>query len=534
MMKLPAIRAYLTRALPGIVVAAFAIMPVFTYFKTNFSDLQWVGVTGLLLFAVTVALVLWVLAWPFTRDWRRAAILGVLLTFPFFHFQEILGWLAQWVAEYQRQTIVVYVGVLLLAVPIGWLLRKPKERTIGTILNYLAVVAVVFFAWHAVGMVRTAIENGGTSVRVVNEDLASAPRTPLTGRQPDIYYLIFDRYTGAAELRERFGFDNSAFLDALRKRGFYVPERSFANYPVTSSSLASSLNAGLLVSKGPVERSHAAKPLYPLLKQPAVPAYLQSRGYEFVHIGSWWGPTMRSEIADRNPKTAWELELFGRKTYLGDLSGVFINKTMFRDLFEKLPTSRSTLFDNHDPAFRTQVSDVTRLAAEHGGRPKFVFTHFLMPHPPYIFDADGSRGYPPGMQGGEKYIRQLRYTNTEILRMVDAILRNDMGNPPIIILQADEGEYPTRFTTDRDPSDAEVRQKTSILNAYYFPGRRYDTLYEDITPVNTFRAVLNEFFGTDLAREPDRTYTLGGRYNFLDFVDVTERVRRNPPEARQE
>lgn len=520
----------LASCLPFSMVAAFAIMPVYTYFKTNLTDLQLTGAVGLLLFAIGVALIVWGIGRLLTRDWRRGAILGVLLTFPFFHFREIFDWVARDVTTFHPRA-VVYVTVLILAVLIGLGLRKLKDRTVGTALNYLAVVTVIFFVWQTIGMVQLAVKNSGTSVRAVNEDLVSAPRPPLKGTSlkeaPDIYYLIFDRYTGSVGLTESYRFDNSAFLDQIRKRGFYVPKASFANYPVTASSLSSSLNAGLLVAKGPVERARAAKPLYKLLKQPAVPAYLQDRGYEFVQIGSWWGPTMRSQIADRNPKTAWELELFGQKAYLGDLTGVFMNKTAFRDLFEKIPTSRSTLYDNHGPAFQTQVTDTKRLAAERGAKPKFVFTHFLMPHPPYIYNSDGGRTFPKGLTGHQRYLRQLEYTNTRILEMIDAI-RRDSANPPIIILQADEGEYPVHFTIDRKASDVEVREKTNVLNAYYFPNRKYGALYDTITPVNTFRVVLNEFFGTDLARQSDRTHTLGGRYNFLDFVDVTDRVRRKP------
>lgn len=517
-------KARIAPYLPALVVAAFAIMPVFTYFKTNLKDLQLTGVAGLLLFAVAVAAVLWGIGWLAARDWRRGAIVGALLTFPFFHFHETVQWVARSVTE-TRPRLLVYVTVLVLAALIGWGLRKLRDRTIGTVLSYLAVVAVVFFAWNSVGMVQEAVKNAGTGVRAVNDDLAEAPRTPLTDPQPDIYYLVFDRYTGSVGLSETYGFDNTAFLDALRKRGFYVPKQSFANYPVTSSSLSSSLNAGLLESTGPVGRAETAKPLYALLKEPAVPAYLQDRGYEFIQMGSWWGPTMRSPQADRNPKTAWGLELFGQKAYLGDLSGVLMNKTAFRNLFMKLPTASSTLYDNHGPSFQTQVRETKRLAAEREGQPKFVFTHFLMPHPPYIYDRDADRLFPPGLNGYQRYIRQLEYTNGRILEMVD-VIRRDSAVPPIIVLQADEGEYAGTFTPDG--SDAQLRQKTNVLNAYYFPDREYGALYDTITPVNTFRIILNQFFGTDLTRQPDRTHMLGGRYNFLDFVDVTERIRRRP------
>ncbi|HEY8108966.1 MAG TPA: sulfatase-like hydrolase/transferase [Patescibacteria group bacterium] len=521
----PVWKARLSKFLPGIVVAAFAIMPVFGYLKTNFTDLQPGGTLGLLLFAVLVGAVLWGIGWLATRDWRRGAVVGVLLTFPFFHYKELLDWFVASVTQSRPRTVIL-VGVLILAALIGWGLRKLSDKTIRTVLSYLGVVAVIFFAWNGVGMIQESFKNAGTSVRAVNDDLTASPRTAAPKDSPDIYYLVFDRYTGSIGLSESYDFDNGKFLTQLQRRGFYVPKRSFANYPVTASSVSSSLNGGPLATKGPVDRAETAKPLYKLLQRPAVPAYLQDRGYEFVQLGSWWGPTMRSQQADRNPLTAWMVEVFGIQTHFGDLSGVFINKTAFPDLFTKLPSARTTLYDNHGPAFQSQVTQTEDLAAERGGKPKFVFTHFLMPHPPYIYDRDGDRLFPRGLSGWHRYLRQLEYTNDRILEMVDTIRKRDPH--AIVILQADEGEYPKRFAKDAKPSDAQIRQKTNVLNAYYFPGEDYDALYDSITPVNTFRIVLNQFFGTDLAKQPDVTHTLGGRRNYLDFVDVTDIVRAEP------
>ena len=45
-----------------------------------------------------------------------------------------------------------------------------------------------------------------------------------------------------------------------------------------------------------------------------------------------------------------------------------------------------------------------------------------------------------------------------------------------------------------------------ILNAYYFPRRDYDNLYEGITPVNTFRVVFDTYFGQSFDILKDRYY----------------------------
>ena len=66
-----------------------------------------------------------------------------------------------------------------------------------------------------------------------------------------------------------------------------------------------------------------------------------------------------------------------------------------------------------------------------------------------------------------------------------------------------------------------------VLNAFYFPDRNYRGLDDAITPVNSFRVVLDRYFGAHLARLPDRSFfsTLSRPFRFLD---VTERVRSAP------
>ncbi len=51
------------------------------------------------------------------------------------------------------------------------------------------------------------------------------------------------------------GGDNRLFLDALRKLGFYVADRSASNYPRTVMTIASMLNMAYLDEKllGPVK-----------------------------------------------------------------------------------------------------------------------------------------------------------------------------------------------------------------------------------------------------------------------------------------
>jgi hypothetical protein len=137
-----------------------------------------------------------------------------------------------------------------------------------------------------------------------------------------------------------------------------------------------------------------------------------------------------------------------------------------------------------------------RLPIEEGDL--FVFAHFVIPHPPYRFGPNGEwlDGRPENLQTA--YIGQVVFINREILQVIDTILAKS-ETPPIIIIQGDHGPPPQLA-----PSSA---HKMPILNAYYLPGVDADkVLYSAISPVNTFRVILNSYFEQDLPLLEDISY----------------------------
>src|SRR5690606_20516760 len=90
--------------------------------------------------------------------------------------------------------------------------------------------------------------------------------------------------------------------------------------------------------------------------------------------------------------------------------------------------------------------------------------------------------------------------------------------PPVIIIQGDHG--PGGRLKWKSPGDSCYAERTSILNAYYLPDGADALLFPNITPVNSFRVVLNAYFGADLEMLPGKSYFTsplpGGA-----FIDIT-------------
>ena len=116
------------------------------------------------------------------------------------------------------------------------------------------------------------------------------------------------------------------------------------------------------------------------------------------------------------------------------------------------------------------------------------------------------------------YRNQLTYINRRLQTTIDEILDNSSDNPPVIILQADHGPG---FGLDWDSMPASnLKERFSIFNAYYLPRLDRDPIYDEITPVNTFRVLLNQYFGADLPLLPARSYFSPIDRPF-DFSEVT-------------
>ena len=77
------------------------------------------------------------------------------------------------------------------------------------------------------------------------------------------------------------------------------------------------------------------------------------------------------------------------------------------------------------------------------------------------------------------YRDQAAFITRRIEETIDRILA-ESPEPPIIILQSDHG---SELNLDMyDVQHTDLHERMSILNAYYFPGGRYEGLYEGITP----------------------------------------------------
>ncbi len=419
--------------------------------------------------------------------------------------------------------------VALAAAAVLTLVARRFSRFLGPVHVVLIGIAAVLlatpawkaaaFAWHS-GNAQAAYD----ADRAASEmpQIAAAGSTGDGARPPDIYHFIFDRYASAEILERHFGIEER-IGDFLGARGFYVVPDSHSNYLKTGHSLASTFYMDYLEALADDSRVTADNwhPIFRMLDDTRVVRFLRARGYDFIQFGSWWVGTFASPTADAN----WPMGF-------SEFNMHYLRRTMVLPVFQLLPRTPFTMrldWDNGQcQRVARQVERIKAIGAEDRDRPVYVFAHILVPHGPEVFTTDGrcltnaeyrARGERQG------YIDQIAYANV-IIEDIVTTLQDDDRPQPVILIQADEGPFPKRdYSVEwQDAPAEELRIKTGILNALYIPGEDYRLLRDDMTPVNSYRAVFDTVFGTDLGQLPDRIYTFPNDRRIYEFQDVTERV----------
>ncbi|MFA6511990.1 MAG: sulfatase-like hydrolase/transferase [Patescibacteria group bacterium] len=488
-------------------VFLFALYPVLFLYVENITEAPFLVVlapaAALILFAVFL-LGLHRLVYG---EWERAAITVSLLYVVLFSFGHVRGIFP---LDLPFMTVVLevlwiggfFTAVFFLMKSRGSLQHITKGfNAAGFFLVGITVIQIVLF------QLQTTPDEHQIDTRVAKAQVqGSAPEI-----LPDVYFIIMDRYASNSVLQDMFSYDNKEFLDSLTQRGFVVTEQSLANYLDTSHSLTATLNMNYVqdIPGVPPTTSGIWSWLYKNMENNSVVDFFNAQGYTTIHVGSWWGPTRTNENADFSVDNS----------YASDFSILLYSTTLIHPFTEYFHADidflRSLdLRKEHYNRFGVQLESLRRIPDI--DEPTFTFAHILMPHSPYVYDRNGVyQTVQDFLNKGQQqsYVDQLQYANTQMDALMDTILTHS-EEPPIIILQADEGPYPFRFKTqdiggitDWDQAtDEELRSKVGILSAVYFPGIDPAVIPQDLSPVNDFRLLLNAYFGTAFEILPNHSY----------------------------
>ena len=456
----------------------------------------------------------------------RDVFMRLFLVFIFFygHFQQLINPIQRYPLLYRSSTMtfISYIGIFLI---VAVILSASKQKwKIITITDHATMLLLVFHMY----VFGTTIMNADKQDRIYTSTTVNVSKTNINHAliKPDIYLLLMDGYARADILKSLYDYDNTEFTDSLADMGFYVASSSASNYVQTYLTVSSMLNLDYLDLKklhiDPLREDR--EPLKDLIRHNIVTNILNEAGYALVIYGSGW---LGSDILKSIPTA---------KLYTNEINEfelAFLNTTIVLSL-----TGSNTPYAIHRTRIKRIFEEIPLVAED--TRSTFLYAHIGSPHPPFVFTQNGSlvkqdRKFSyddPGLihQAGfskEKYRvlykNQLIYINSLVKHAVKEIISRSK-EPPIIIIMSDHGPA-TEFSFGGS-SDIGLKERFSILNAYYFPDQMYNDLKISISPVNTFRIIFSQYFGFPFDSIEDKFRYYSEWETPYRFEDVTKRYEQ--------
>lgn len=430
-----------------------------------------------------VALLITALFWFLYRNLTKAALATCCIMAVNFFFGTIYDSLKKHFDHsfFIKFSFILPVILVLLILLVIYL--KKSRRTFLQTAKYLNILLLLLILIDTGTLFFKLTNSKGPAV----SDLSGEFRHCDSCAKPDIYLLIADEYAGKTELQDLFSFDNSPFENELQNRGFHMINNSASNYNQTVYSMASLFNMDYI--------SHLNDPAlmnYPdmllcrmLIKDNTLVSYLKKINYNIYNYSFFDLADQKRAVQNVFPTNRTVLTY---QTLVKRLIYAFGARLASKE--KLLAVKQTELHDNEKIDLLTREVPFNKDL-----QPKFIYSHFNMPHWPYFFDSTGTE-VPVDKLTDEftmdkkAYIEYLQYTNKKLLDLVDHIKKN-AARPPVIILMGDHGFRQLTGNVDK-------KYHFMNLNAVLLPGGDYSKFYDGMSNANQFRVILNTQFGQTL------------------------------------
>ena len=484
----------------------FSIFPVLFVFSINSYEVKFLDSLPLIIITLfSVCLIVFCTS-TILKNKNAGSFIGSIGVLLFFSYGHVYNLIINYFEVRHFIIILIFIGIFILSL-IYFVKTKRKLNNATKIANGIAIILILI----SVSNIISENIQGNYSLDFMSMNKIEMI-SPVNNKNPDVYYIILDAYTGNKTLKNYFGYSNNEFISFLEEKNFQVIKNSQSNYPTTTLSLASSLNMKHLECQIYLDSCITPSFSYKLIQNNSIMEKFKKNGYSIINSNSGWPPTSNIQIASENLCSK----------YSGFLNSEFeisiISNSILNPVYVKLyeENKRQNIL-----CIFSEIIQVHHRFEE----PIFVFAHLVIPHHPYIFGPDGESVSPKKLEIGwqglendkEGYLNQVKFVNKKIKEVITKII-DESEIPPIIIIQGDHG-LKVKIDDWNNPSEKSLREKFSILNAYYFPNYN-ESIYQNITPVNSFRVVINELFNEENELLPDSSYWLNPGPP-SDLIEVT-------------
>lgn len=405
----------------------------------------------------------------------------------------------------------------------GVFLLTPQAGSLTAFGFVIAIIAIAYFAarvghpirvdrglttaLNAVGVCALVLVGAGFAVT----NLSSSVTTPAcpTGLRagPNMYVIMLDGYAREDTQERLFGHDDEPFLTALEADGFWVDRKSHTTYPDTSLVVPSVLNMHPLQDDPRLTRAST-------ISHGLRDAVRQSTAVDLLHCAGY------TTVATAMPYR--DIEMSNADRYLGN--GLITNYEISLLQSTRLAAildivAPGFIYEQHRQRLEGALDDLVSVAAEPTSSPRFVWTHLISPHPPFVYTPDGDVPAEPTPQRelgnrpehdddvdpawfADRYIGNVVHISKLVRSAVEQIIASDPN--AVIVVWSDHGSNMHYDLADDGPEN-DYAERYGNLFAVRAPGVG-DLYTSPVVPLNILGPLFDHYLGTDIGLGPTDAY----------------------------
>ena len=300
--------------------------------------------------------------------------------------------------------------------------------------------------------------------------------------KPNVYYLVLDHYPRADLLKEIYNYDNSNFLNEIKRMDYKVADKSTTNVIGTDANMTIVFDMNTKYFK---KYLGDKKDFYIgdwLKGNTAVNNIFRKIGYKnFVSLDSslQGAPCNKFNLKD----TGYD-KCISQKIKLAELEINFLKSTPIIDLLGKFfPT-----FFAYQYLYLDTITSKLDNLVKYNNEGFFLYIHLLMPHPPPKFNKNCKKKIDVfeinikdkflSSIAKKSFIEDLKCINYDVLEFAKKI--NIIDSNAIVVIQSDNAiptlEFPLAYHN---------------INFWKLPSSCENMFMDDISNVNTFRIIFN-------------------------------------------
>jgi len=342
--------------------------------------------------------------------------------------------------------------------------------------------------------------------------------------KPNIYSITLDGYSRGDELK-KIGHDNSYFEKELEDNGFFIANKATSNFLSTMYSMFTFWSMEFppfKVSKDfgsipEVKGGQAAVVLHGINN---VINELRTQGYKHIRMGP--NQSTNTDCSGYEDLCSFRFNdidgsAFGAggslyNKLLGAMHPSFKERLMhyFPELFKRNTYLKSTVGNAYNALKKLE----NKLQS-----PYLFEVNVWQPHGPYLYDQNCKRKknvipYDNSWTSSlaiKAYSEETHCVNKQVLKLIKYITKIDPDG--IILIASDHGHAFFYTATDMKAFNLSldaILARSSIFWAAKMPKACDKYLYNEISPVNTFRTVFSCLKGKSIKQLPNDIYIYGG------------------------